>query len=58
MAKKKSFIDMACRKNTKIIYPNAKAKRQVRELIRREFSPQVKVESDPKQYLIVFCEDH
>ena len=57
MAKKKSVLDMACRKNMKIIYPNAKTQKKARELIRREFSPQVRVESDPKQYLVVICKD-
>ena len=48
---------MACRRNMKIIYPNEKTQREARKLMRREFSPQVKVESDPKQYLVVICED-
>jgi len=54
MAKSKHYVSMSKRANIVIVAPTSKSQKAARTIVREEFSPQVKVETNPKSYLVAF----
>ena len=54
MAKSKQYVSMSRRSNVVIVHPTSKSQEAARARVRKEFSPQVTIETDPASYLVAF----